>query len=243
LLYLYDPNTNLLTETNYTFLGELTGKKKGNLKTIKSRGKKINNINCYLADENTTVEQRKIWYEKEKHHNEVWTTLQGSDEKFLISNYGRFQRVYKKKTTFLLPYLRKQSGQLHIKVRFSAKYGEYKIANLVAKHFVGSPKIGEVLHHKNLILTDNFSGNLEFISMQSLGKKTGFKSKSKPTIQLDKDTLEIINEYRSAREAGRECYLSYQAVLDNCNHKTRTSGGYVFMFSEEYEEKFNFIEQ
>ncbi|MDH8003018.1 hypothetical protein [Bacillus cereus] len=67
------------------------------------------------------------------------------------------------------------------------------------------------------------------------GKMTGGKSKGKPVIQLDMNTREVIDEFRSAREAGRRCFLSYQAVLDNCNHKSRTSGGYIFMFAEEYE--------
>ncbi|MGG1483512.1 NUMOD4 domain-containing protein [Peribacillus castrilensis] len=238
MIYLYDPRTNILTETSYSYLSELTGKNKGNLATLKSIGRKISNINCYLTDENLTKSQRKAWYEKEKYHNETWKFIQGSNEKFLISNYGRFKRVYKNKVSFLLPYLNKRRGYQLIKVKFNDVYNEYRIANLVAIHFVGSPKTGEVLHHKNLIKTDNYSGNLEYISKQDLGKKTGQLSSSKPVVQLDKDTKEVIDEFRSAREAGRQCFLSYQAVLDNCNHKSKSSGGYHFMFLDEYERVF-----
>lgn len=225
-----------MTESNYQYLSELTGKNVKTLASMKSKKRKIKSLNCYMVDEKVTLEQRRAWYENEKFEQEAWKTVHGSNGEFLISNYGRFKRVRKNKDVFLMPFLRRRNGKLEIRVRFNGCYKQYSIAKLVAYHFVGTPKPGEVLHHKNLIITDNFSGNLEYISKSKLGKKTGALSTSKPVVQLDRDTLEVIDEFRSAREAGRKCYLSYQAVLDNCNHKSKTSGGYIFMFLEEYEE-------
>lgn len=40
-----------------------------------------------------------------------------------------------------------------------------------------------------------------------LGKKTGFKSTSKPVVRLDKDTMEVLEEFSSVREAGRKCFF------------------------------------
>ncbi len=233
--YLYDPRTNVITETTYDYLEKLTGKERSTLAGFKSRGGRINNINCYLLRDDTTVKQRKVWYEKQKYEGEVWRPVIGSDGKFLISNYGRFKRIYKNKTSFLLPYIKKKTGYLQIKLTYNNIYKTYKVSNLVGIHFVGIPRPGEVLRHKNGIKTDDFAGNLEYVSKQNLGKKTGYKSKSKPVIQFNKDTMELLGEFRSAREAGRKCFLSYQAVLDNCNHKSKTSGGYIFMFAEEFE--------
>lgn len=235
MIYLYDPRTNILTETNYKELELLTGKSFSSLATHKSKKMKLTNINCYLADHKTTVKQRKEWYVKEKYHNEVWKTIEGSDGKFLISNYGRFKRLYKKSEMFLLPFLHKRSGNLMLKVQFKNKVKKYKISQLVAYHFVGKPKQGEVLHHKNSIKTDNYFVNLEFIANEKLGKKTGFKASSKPVVRLDKDTMEVLEEFRSVREAGRKCFFSYQTVLDRCKNKTYSSDKDVFMFAEEYE--------
>ncbi|AJG58446.1 NUMOD4 domain-containing protein [Bacillus cereus] len=236
MVLLYDPKTNILSETTYEYLAELTGMMKGSLMSARSKGTKIRSINCYLAKDDVTVEQRKEWYEKEKYHNETWKPITGSDGKFLVSNYGRFKRVSKTRVRFLLPFLKKQTGYLEIKVMYNGVYKNYRVSKIVAIHFIGYPKQGETLRFKNGIKTDTFAGNLEYVSREKLGKLTGFRSKSKPVIQLDMDTKEIIGEFRSAREAGRKCYLSYQAVLDNCNHKSRTSGGYIFMFAEEYEQ-------
>ncbi|PJN91381.1 HNH endonuclease, partial [Bacillus sp. mrc49] len=232
MLYLYDPRTNILTETNYKDLELLTGKSYSSLSTHKSKKMKLSKINCYLADEKTTLKQRKEWYVKEKYHNEVWKAVEGSGDKFLVSNYGRFKRLYKSSEKFLLPYLHKRSGDLFIKVQFKNKVKKYKASHLVAYHFVGNPKPGEVLHHKNLIKTDNFFVNLEYITKEKLGKKTGFRSTSKPVVRIDKDTMEVLEEFKSVREAGRKCFFSYQTVLDRCNKKSIPRDGDVFMFAD-----------
>jgi hypothetical protein len=216
LFYLYDPRTNILTETNYDYIHDLTGIKINTLRCNKSSGRKIRSINCYITDENVTVQQRKEWYEKEKYPDENWKVIHGSDEKFLISNYGRFKRVYKRHTSFLLPFYYKQKF-LQIKVKFKGVYENHKIANLVAYHFVGKPKDGEVIYHKNGIKTDDFAGNLEIITKEKLGKKTGFKSKSKAVVQLDRFTGEFLGEFRSAREAGRQDLLL--KVIGNVEEK------------------------
>lgn len=203
----------------------------------KSLKRQIKQINCYIVDQSVSVKQRKLWYEQEIFNHEVWREVEGSERSFLVSNYGRFKRIYSNSDRLLLPFLKKRGGYLCIKVKFLGTYKAYKISSLVAYHFIRKPRKNERILHKNGIKTDNFAGNLEYCSMQKIGMKTGFKSRSKPVVQLDRESQELINEFRSAREAGRKCFLSYQAVLDNCNHKSRTSGGYVFMFSDEYEQK------
>jgi hypothetical protein len=235
-LYLYDPRTNILSHTTYSDLEELTGMTKPALTTQKSRGQRIGRIGCYLTDDGVTVQQRKAWYEKQKYENETWKVIDGSDDKFLISNYGRFKRVYKNHIGFLLPYFHPKSGRLAIKVMFQNKYTQYRIADLVAHHYIGKKEPGKGVYHKNGIKTDDYHGNLEYLSKSELGKKTGHKSRAREVVQLDKETGEVLGEFTSAREAGRKCFVSYQSVTDCCNGKYKSSGGvYLFKWADEYE--------
>lgn len=236
-LMLYDPRTNVSTETDYDFLSELTGVKRAGLSSYKTRKRKIRSINCYLIDEKTTLKDRQQMYAKEKFPDENWVAVEGSERSFLVSNYGRFKRVYKNVDPgFIMPFMRKQCGNLFVKVDFQGIYKAYKVSHLVAYHYIGKPSPGISVRRKNGIRTDNFAGNLEYVSKQALGRDTGALSKSKPVIQLCKKTMQPIEEYRSAREAGRRTFTSYQTVLDNCNGKTKVAAGtYKFMFLDDYE--------
>lgn len=240
MLYLYDPRTNILTETTFDYVLDIAGVTKSSLKSMMSKGSKLAKINCYLVDEKVTLAKRKEWYVKEKYHQEVWKEVEGSEGKFLISSYGRVQRAYKNHSSFILPFLHRK--HLMVKVWFKGKYQQMKTGHLVAHHFLDDPKPGEVLHHKNGIVTDDFAGNLEYISNKELGKKTAHKAKARPVVKIDPETLDVLDEYRSSREAGRKNYRSYQSVLDNCNKKTKTSAGMLFMWADEYEEISSFEE-
>lgn len=235
-LYLYDPRINVSTKTSYKYLEKLTGLTISGLSRAKTRGSKIKQINCYLSDGFPDIQKRREWYSKEKYTDEAWIPIEGSENKFMVSNYGRIKRIYKYKEGFILPYQRKGRGNLFVKVQCNGKYGEYKIGQLVAHHFIREPRPGESVIRKNGIITDDYVANLAYVTKEELGKKTGYKSKSKPVIQIDAKTGEVVQEYRSAREAGRKLFLSYQAVLDNCHGKTKVAGGmYKFRFLEDYE--------
>jgi hypothetical protein len=191
----------------------------------------------YILREDTTLKQRKIWYEKVTYPDEAWKEIEGSNGVYLISSYGRVKKQYKTVTRFILPVLKKEKGYLEVKVTFQGKHGRYRLGRLVAHHFLGKAKEGYVIHYKNRIKTDCSVKNLKYMTLSEHGRKTGPRSKSKPVVQIDAATLEVVNEYRSAREAGRKCFISYQAVLDNCNGKTKYcgDGAYLYRFLEDYE--------
>lgn len=236
-LYLYDPRTNVSTEANYDQLTGMTGSTRQVLMSGKSRGAKLRSLGCYITDDETTVEERRALYEKEVFVGEIWSGLEGSEGEFLISNHGRFKRVFKTvEPKFLMPFMRSQNGHLYIKVRINGVYKQRKIAHMVARNFIGFNKHNLGVRHKNGIKTDCFAGNLQYISKSELGKSTGGTSGSKAVVQLCPKKMTPIEEYRSAREAGRKTFMSYQAVLDNCHNKTKlAAGSFKFMFLEDYE--------
>jgi group I intron endonuclease len=77
-------------------------------------------------------------------------------------------------------------------------------------------------------------------SIASLGKKKSenarknmSESKKKPVLQLDKKTLNIINEYESIKIAQKINKIEH--ISDACNGKRKTAGGYVWKFKDEEE--------
>lgn len=234
MLYMYDPSINLKTETSYDYLVKLTGKKKSILMSLKSKGLKIRSINVYLIDETTTLQQRKQWYEKEIFKEEAWQKIKGFDDKYLISNYGRIKSNYSGEWKFILPLRSKVHGYMYVHLRRNKFQVRCKIANLVAEHFVGNRKKGEVLRHRNGIITDDYAGNLEFCKRPTHNGRNGAKC-GKEVLKLDIETLEVVEEYRSLRQAAKENFLSVGSVHSNVQNRTKTSGGYIFKYREDFE--------
>lgn len=235
--YLYDPRTNVSTETSYDYLVELIGVSRASLACNKSSKRILKSVGCYIIDNKTTLKERRSYYEKEVFFGEVWCEIKGSAGEYSISNHGRIKKIYKTVTPkLLMPFLKKQNGHLYIKVRINGSHKQRKVSHLVAQHFVGVNKHDRSVRHKNGIKTDCFAGNLQYISREKLGKLTGGASGSKAVIQLCPVDMAPVEEYRSAREAGRKTFMSYQAVLDNCHNKTKlAAGSFKFMFLEDYE--------
>lgn len=235
-MLLYDPRTNLLSKTTYDDLEGMTGYTRSSLMSYKTRKRKLKTINCYLMDCDD-LKQRREWYAKEKYMGESWLTINGSDNQFKISNYGRVKRVFKKSERFMMPYQRKGVGNLFVKAKYNGKYTDHKVGHIVAAHFIREPLPEERVIRKNGIITDDYAGNLKIVTNQELGIRTGHKSNSKAVVQICAETLETVNEYRSAREAGRNYFLSYQAILDRCNGVYKQSDGYIWLFADDYEQK------
>ena len=260
-MYLYDARYNLKTETTYEKLSSMFSISKSNLASYKSKKRKIKKY-YYLVDDDISAKELKQLYSTIEFKDEVWKVIEGSDDKFLISNYGRFKRLYKNNPDgkFIMPYYitRKINGNKNkqfIKVKFQNKYKEQSVSRLVAYHFVdiffepdGWDKKGKdlkyknytfddvVVYHKNGLVHDNYHGNLEFLDRADLAKKTAHKSKGGRTIvAIDALTNEVIDYFRSTRHVEKYLPVSKQAVSDSLNRvwKTNIVGGrYKFVYED-----------
>lgn len=259
-LYLYDPRYNLKTETSYEKLAKLFEVSKNCIASYKSKKIKLHK-KYYVIDDNTSLKQIKELYAKEVFKNEVWKEIEGSGGEFFVSNHGRFKRIYKSypEGKLLLPYFVKtrkcNKNKQFIKVKFQGVYKEHNVARLVAYHFVDiyyttdsvirKTKAEKYKHydydeltvyHKNELVYDNSACNLEWLDREDLAKKTAHKSKTKGTIIAKcAKTGEIINYFRSTRDAANHLYVSKQAVSDSLNHKWKTNivgGTYIFEYED-----------
>ena len=87
--------------------------------------------------------------------------------------------------------------------------------------FIGDLPKGYVTYHKNGIKTDDILGNIGVITKKELSKKTGqMNGRATKVAKINHDG-EIVAFYKSAREAARQNYMSYQTILDRRNGKVK----------------------
>lgn len=161
--------------------------------------------------------------------NEIWKPI-AYDSRYHVSNYGRFRKENPKNGYRYLKPFRKDNLIL-VKI----KDKDMNCARLVADSFVKKLSREDRVYHKNQNEWDNHYRNLEILTLEELGKRTGHISRSQRVVEI-KGT-EIIRDWPSARKAAKDLYISYQTVMDYCNGKVQKPM-FNLMWEEDY---FDFI--
>ncbi len=159
---------------------------------------------------------------------EFWLDIPGS-LRYQISNYGNVRRKLKHGPKPMKPiktYVRKEKWVV-VKVDIDGKYREFCVHKLVAATFLEPGEPGQILYHKNELIRDNYAGNLCWIYPKDLGKKTGGdNSRAIPVKQIDPDTGEIINYYKSIGAAARDNYIHKETICMAIRGQLKTAAGY-----------------
>lgn len=168
-----------------------------------------------------------------------WRNVRGYNGKYQVSRLGEIRRVYNSgKVANMTPY-RKSGKQfrnrLFVKLTKDAKSKEEPVLQVVATAWCGETPAGKVPYHINGIVTDNRADNIGFIDRETLGRKTGAKADRRKTVFKIDASGNVIEIYRSAREAAKANFMSYQTVLDRCHGKVKKPyalNGYTFIFED-----------
>lgn len=167
------------------------------------RKEKTDGYNLYIElNFDTSIEQWRIF----------------NDTKFEVSSLGRIRKPIKDSYRYYKPYMTLKGKNKNITVlKCKIESKEYRVVDLIKKCFL-SDKDG-VIYYLNGDNLDNRVDNLKIISRKEHGKITGGRSKSRMVCKINNETDEVVEIYRSAREAGRENFCSYQTILDNISGK------------------------
>lgn len=157
---------------------------------------------------------------------EEWQPIE-YDPRYQVSNLGRFRKQNKKGYRYLKPY-KKWGDQTYV-IKINQK--EFKVARLVANAFVKPLEPGDVVFHKNRLEFDNFYRNLQVITREESGRRTGGISRSKSVVLLKGNEIKKI--WKSGRKAAKDLYISRQTVCDYCNNKTQNKI-YNLMWEDDY---------
>ena len=167
-----------------------------------------------------------------------WQEIPGYEGRYEASRMGKIRRIYKKaEPKELSAYIKiNKSGSKYYCVNLTdgnGKSKQTKVATLVYETFVGRVPKNHSLYHKDGVARNNELSNLELLTKEELGRKTGHISRHKPVLKCDSATLIPIEAYRSARAAAKANFMSYQTVLDRCNGKTKgdiAPDGFVYVW-------------
>lgn len=149
----------------------------------------------------------------------LWRDVPGYNGKYQASTDGQVRRVYPSgKTRLLHPHHKStMRGSQRLIVKLTAdKPKEEILMQVIAKTFLKKPAGDVVLYHIDGSQYNNALINLAYISRHKLGKMTGAKSNRKSVVKIDQYGNDV-EYYSSARQAGKQNYMSYQTIIDRCN--------------------------
>lgn len=176
----------------------------------------------------------RILPEARKEDESDWRDVPGYEGRYQCSRFGnvrsiresnlpRARKSGKMMKIVLKPFFphKGKHGQRSVVVSLADSNGkqhQIRVSKIVAETWMGGIPEGMCVYHKNWCVTDNAVYNLEFVTREEIGKRSGFLSGSKPVAKVDRDG-NVLEYYRSATEAARHNPLSYQSIMNRCNNK------------------------
>lgn len=154
--------------------------------------------------------------------------IPGYDGRYYVTIDGNVFRRWKKAPDTMLIGMKDRKNGRNREMKLTPPGGKAKIvymsAIMKATYFSAIPE-GYVLEHLNGSEDDWAVHNLRPISRQDLGKRH-FRSKGAKAVEkVDPETGEVLDIYRSSRQAGKANHCSYQTILDACNKKNKRRCG------------------
>ena len=124
---------------------------------------------------------------------------------------------------------------MDVKLCKNGKHKNFRINRLVAEAFISNPNNLPQVNHKNEIKDDNRVENLEWCDAKynnnfGTRKERVAEKLSKPVLQINKTTNEIISEFPSTIEVKRQLGINHTSISQCCNGKRNTAGGYKWQY-------------
>lgn len=183
-----------------------------------------NNKNAYVASvRNKWINE--MFSNLTEISNEEWKDIEKYEEYYQISNYGR---VKSKRRNRLLTIRKDGSGYSMVCLCNGITQKNYKIHKLVANAFIPNPNNYKEINHIDEDKSNNKASNLEWCNRSynvsySIGK---------PIYQINKDTNEIINEFKTIAEVEKILNINHRHISDCCLGKRNSCHGYKWKFKE-----------
>ena len=173
-----------------------------------------------------------------------WKDIPGYDGKYQISVDGEVRHIWPSgKVTMLHPFRygaqggsrrKSRSGTAYVNLCKNGTARAHKVAHLLAETFLGGIPAGMVAFHKDGIASNDYLRNIGFTTRRELGVLVGGESRRRCVLKINRDG-EVVEIFRSAREAARHDHMSYQTVIDRCHGKVKNPfalNGYNYQYDD-----------
>lgn len=158
-------------------------------------------------------------------NGEIWKRIAGT-KNYECSDQGRVRkRLNNGLFRILHPYAVNRKNK---KGKYNRKYLSIKIrdaqmplARIIAEAFIPHDYKHDVVFIKDGKWKHIWANNLEWVTKEEMGAKTGYSPKRSKEVELLDENGQVIQTFRSARAAGKELFISYQTALDYCHKKVK----------------------
>lgn len=167
----------------------------------------------------------------------IWKEIDGYYGAYEVNNYGEVAKPTGTGRMLMKPIPKERcKGSVYMSIRLSmhGKRTEYKVSRLVWNAFVGQVPDGFGIVHKNGCVTDNRLWNLKLVSRKEIGERYGGRANRRMIEEVAPDG-NVVDLFRSSREAAKHEHMSYQTILDRCNGKVKKAfalNGYSYRWEE-----------
>ena len=98
----------------------------------------------------------------------------------------------------------------------------FRLRSLVGRTFLRPLRKGEVYTHKNGDTLDDVATNICIMNQSELSRRVGKRGTRRRAVEKVDEQGEVLDAYRSARQAADKNYISLMCVTNRCNGKMKT---------------------
>lgn len=187
---------------------------------------------------------------------EIWKPVVGWEGLYEVSNLGRIKSIERYVITkhgyklFIKQKIIKQTtsncNYKRVQLNKNGKGKSYNVHRLVAQAFLSNYNENLQVNHINGIKGDNNVLNLEMVTPKENQWHSYHILKTKPSMQghfgsnhvrsikvkqYDKQG-KYIKTWNSLIEASKELNITACCISNNCSHRRKTAGGYIWKYAE-----------
>lgn len=156
---------------------------------------------------------------------EIWKNIEGFENLYQVSNYGRVKSLKYGKEKILKPF-KDKDNYLRVILCKQGKPKLYLIHRLVAQAFIPNPNNYPQVNHKDEVKTNNCVSNLEFCTAKyNINYGTRTKKTSKQVLCVETGKI-----YSSLSEVYRQLGFAQSNISSVCNGLRNTCGGFHWRY-------------